>query len=423
ACRDTAVAHGHSGECVRARPARAPRALRGDRAGGRPQPQVAGLDLDDWHRRHHLRLPRPAPADVQVRPVVSERRARRPQPVCTAGRGLPAPGLRGLLRHLHGARGDAPAARAVERVPVAGPDAAQLDRSIPAARRRAGRPYRRRVRADPGLHLSVPMKLDAAVPAGPLADKWDRHKFESKLVNPANRRRHTVIVVGTGLAGASAAASLGELGYNVLSFCIQDSARRAHSIAAQGGINAAKNYQNDGDSAQRLFYDTIKGGDYRSREANVYRLAQLSVNIIDQCVAQGVPLARAYGGQPDNRAFGAAPVSRTFLARAQAGQQLVLGAYQSLMRQVESRTVKMFTQREMLDLVVVDGRARGIICRNLVTGAIERYVADAVCLATGGYGTAYYLSTNAVGSNVTAAWRAHKRGALFANPCFTQIHP
>ena len=267
------------------------------------------------------------------------------------------------------------------------------------------------------------MTLDAKVPSGPLADKWDRHRFESKLVNPANRRRHTVIIVGTGLAGASAAASLGELGYNVLSFCIHDSARRAHSIAAQGGINAAKNYRNDGDSLWRLFYDTIKGGDYRSREANVYRLAQLSVNIIDQCVAQGVPFAREYGGQLDNRSFGGAQVSRTFYARGQTGQQLLLGAYQSMMRQVAAGGVKVFPQREMLDLVVSGGRARGIVCRNLTTGQIERHVADAVCLATGGYGTAYYLSTNAVNSNVTAAWRAHKRGALFANPCFTQIHP
>ena len=267
------------------------------------------------------------------------------------------------------------------------------------------------------------MTLDSKVPSGPLASKWDTHRFESKLVNPANRRRHSVIIVGTGLAGASAAASLGELGYRVLSFCIHDSPRRAHSIAAQGGINAAKNYQNDGDSIWRLFYDTIKGGDYRAREANVYRLAQLSVNIIDQCVAQGVPFAREYGGQLDNRSFGGAQVSRTFYARGQTGQQLLLGAYQSMMRQVERGTVTMFAQREMLDLVVVDGRARGIICRNLVTGEIERHVADAVCLATGGYGTAYYLSTNAVNSNVTAAWRAHRRGALFANPCFTQIHP
>ena len=267
------------------------------------------------------------------------------------------------------------------------------------------------------------MTLDARIPSGPLAEKWDRHRFESKLVNPANRRKYTVIIVGTGLAGASAASSLGELGYNVLSFCIQDSARRAHSIAAQGGINAAKNYQNDGDSIQRLFYDTVKGGDYRSREANVYRLAQLSVNIIDQCVAQGVPFAREYGGLLDNRSFGGAQVSRTFYARGQTGQQLLLGAYQSMMRQVERGTVTAYANREMLDLVTVNGQARGIICRDLTTGKIERYAAHAVLLCTGGYGTAYYLSTNAVNSNVTAAWRAYKRGAFFANPCYTQIHP
>jgi succinate dehydrogenase / fumarate reductase, flavoprotein subunit len=267
------------------------------------------------------------------------------------------------------------------------------------------------------------MTLDPKTPAGALADKWDRHRFESKLVNPANRRKYTVIIVGTGLAGASAASSLGELGYNVLSFCIQDSPRRAHSIAAQGGINAAKNYQNDGDSIQRLFYDTVKGGDYRSREANVYRLAQLSVNIIDQCVAQGVPFAREYGGLLDNRSFGGAQVSRTFYARGQTGQQLLLGAYQSMMRQAERGSVKSFANREMLDLVVVNGQARGIIVRNLTTGTLERYVGHAVLLCSGGYGTAYYLSTNAVNSNVTAAWRAHKRGAFFANPCYTQIHP
>jgi succinate dehydrogenase / fumarate reductase flavoprotein subunit len=267
------------------------------------------------------------------------------------------------------------------------------------------------------------MTLDSKAPAGPLADKWDRYRFESKLVNPANRRKFTIIIVGTGLAGASAASSLGELGYNVKSFCIHDSPRRAHSIAAQGGINAAKNYQNDGDSIQRLFYDTIKGGDYRSREANVFRLAQLSVNIIDQCVAQGVPFAREYGGLLDNRSFGGAQVSRTFYARGQTGQQLLLGAYQSMMRQVQKGTVEMLTNREMLDLVVVKGQARGIICRNLVTGELERHAAHAVLLCTGGYGTAYYLSTNAVNSNVTAAWRAHKRGAFFANPCYTQIHP
>jgi succinate dehydrogenase / fumarate reductase flavoprotein subunit len=267
------------------------------------------------------------------------------------------------------------------------------------------------------------MALDSKTPGGPLADKWDRHKFEVKLVNPANKRKFTVIVVGTGLAGASAAASLGELGYNVLSFCIHDSPRRAHSIAAQGGINAAKNYKNDGDSVYRLFYDTIKGGDYRAREANVYRLAQLSVNIIDQCVAQGVPFAREYGGLLDNRSFGGAQVSRTFYARGQTGQQLLLGAYQALMRQVDAKTVTLLPRREMLDLVVINGKARGIICRNLVTGETEKYAAHAVLLTTGGYGTAYYLSTNAVNSNVTAAWRAHKRGAFFANPCYTQIHP
>src|SRR5213082_2559165 len=267
------------------------------------------------------------------------------------------------------------------------------------------------------------MELRARVPSGPIERKWDKHRFDMKLVNPANKRKYSVIVVGSGLAGGAAAASLSELGYNVKCFCFQDSPRRAHSIAAQGGINAAKNYQNDGDSIQRLFYDTVKGGDYRSREANVYRLAQLSVDIIDHCVAQGVPFAREYGGLLENRSFGGAQVSRTFYARGQTGQQLLLGAYQSLMRQVHKGTVRLFARREMLDLVLVEGRARGIVCRNLVTGEIERYAAHAVILATGGYGTVYYLSTNAVNSNVTASWRAAKRGALFANPCFTQIHP
>jgi succinate dehydrogenase / fumarate reductase, flavoprotein subunit len=267
------------------------------------------------------------------------------------------------------------------------------------------------------------MTLDSKVPGGPIEGKWDRHKFESKLVNPANRRKLTVLCVGTGLAGASASAALGELGYNVLTFCIHDSPRRAHSIAAQGGINAAKNYRNDGDSIYRLFYDTVKGGDYRAREANVYRLAQVSVDIIDQCVAQGVPFAREYGGLLDNRSFGGAQVSRTFYARGQTGQQLLIGAYQSMMRQVDAGTVKLMPQREMLDVVLIDGQARGIITRNLVTGELEKWAGDAVLLCTGGYGTVYYLSTNAVNSNVTAAWRAHKRGALFANPCFTQIHP
>ncbi len=267
------------------------------------------------------------------------------------------------------------------------------------------------------------MILDGKVPGGPLESKWDRHKFAMSLVSPANRRKHTVIVVGTGLAGASAAATLGELGYNVLAFTILDSPRRAHSIAAQGGINAAKNYKNDGDSVYRLFYDTIKGGDYRSREANVYRLAQVSVDIIDQCVAQGVPFAREYGGLLANRSFGGAQVSRTFYARGQTGQQLLLGAYGSLMRQVDSGQVKIFPRREMLDLVLVDGRARGIVTRNLITGAMERYAADAVLLCTGGYGNVYFLSTNAGNSNVTAAWRCAKRGAYMANPCYVQIHP
>ncbi len=265
--------------------------------------------------------------------------------------------------------------------------------------------------------------LNSGIPDGPLEAKWERHKNEMKLVNPANKRKHTVIVVGTGLAGASAAASLGELGYNVLSFCFQDSPRRAHSIAAQGGINAAKNYTNDGDSVFRLFYDTIKGGDFRAREANVYRLAEVSANIIDQCAAQGVPFAREYGGYLANRSFGGAQVSRTFYARGQTGQQLLLGAYSALMRQVGAGKVHLFPRREMLDLVVIDGAARGIIVRDMVTGALESYVADAVCLATGGYVNVFYLSTNAKGCNVTATWRAHRRGAFFANPCYTQIHP
>ncbi|MGB7168269.1 MAG: fumarate reductase/succinate dehydrogenase flavoprotein subunit [Acidobacteriaceae bacterium] len=267
------------------------------------------------------------------------------------------------------------------------------------------------------------MKLNAGIPSGPIEQAWDKARFDMKLVNPANKRRHTLIVVGSGLGGASASASLGELGYNVLCFCFQDSPRRAHSIAAQGGINAAKNYQNDGDSIYRLFYDTVKGGDFRAREANVYRLAQNSVRIIDQCVAQGVPFAREYGGSLENRSFGGAQVSRTFYARGQTGQQLLLGAYQALERQIDLGQVTMFPRTEMLDLIVIDGQARGIVTRNLVTGKIGVYLADAVILATGGYGNVYYLSTNAKGSNATAIWRAYKRGALFANPCFTQIHP
>ena len=267
------------------------------------------------------------------------------------------------------------------------------------------------------------MKLDARIPGGPLADKWDTHRFEMKLVNPANKRKFHVIVVGSGLAGASAAASMSELGYNVSCFCFQDSPRRAHSIAAQGGINAAKNYRNDGDSVHRLFYDTIKGGDFRAREANVYRLAQISVNIIDQCVAQGVPFAREYGGLLANRSFGGAQVSRTFYARGQTGQQLLLGAYQALEKEVARGGVKMYARHEMLDLVVVEGRARGIVTRDLVSGKIEAHAADAVVLATGGYGNVFFLSTNAKGCNVTATYRAWKHGAAFGNPCYTQIHP
>lgn len=267
------------------------------------------------------------------------------------------------------------------------------------------------------------MKLDSKIPSGPLQDKWDKHRFDMKLVNPANKRKFKVLVVGSGLAGSSAAASLAELGYQVECFCFQDSPRRAHSIAAQGGINAAKNYQNDGDSIWRLFYDTIKGGDFRAREANVYRLAQVSNNIIDQCVAQGVPFAREYGGYLSNRSFGGAQVSRTFYARGQTGQQLLLGAYSALSRQIGLGTVKMHTRTEMLELVVIDGAAKGIVTRNLVTGKIESHVGDAVVLGTGGYGNVFYLSTNAKGCNVTAAYRAYKKGACFANPCYTQIHP
>jgi succinate dehydrogenase / fumarate reductase flavoprotein subunit len=265
--------------------------------------------------------------------------------------------------------------------------------------------------------------LDGNSPKGPIEDRWDKHRFEMKLVNPANKRKFTIIVVGSGLAGASAAATLGELGYNVKCFCYQDSPRRAHSIAAQGGINAAKNYRNDGDSIYRLFYDTVKGGDFRARESNVYRLAQVSVDIIDQCVAQGVPFAREYGGMLDNRSFGGAQVSRTFYARGQTGQQLLLGAYQALERQIAAGKVQMYPRTEMLDLVLIDGRARGIVTRNMITGKIESHIGDAVVLGTGGYGNVFYLSTNAKGCNTTAIWRAYKRGAYLANPCYTQIHP
>src|SRR3989449_170390 len=298
-----------------------------------------------------------------------------------------------------------------------------------AARRRCRdrRAHHRRVRLHSGRGAprdgSLMMELRAKIPSGPLAEKWERHRSEIKLVNPANKLKHEIIVVGSGLAGASAAASLAELGYRVSCFCFQDSPRRAHSIAAQGGINAAKNYQNDGDSVFRLFYDTIKGGDFRAREANVYRLAEVSASIIDQCAAQGVPFAREYGGLLANRSFGGVQVSRTFYARGQTGQQLLLGAYQALSRQIGSGGVRMHPRAEMLDLVVIEGRARGIIVRDLVTGAVSAHASDAVVLATGGYSNVYYLSTNAKGCNVTAIWRAYKRGATFANPCFTQIHP
>ncbi|KOX20835.1 fumarate reductase/succinate dehydrogenase flavoprotein subunit [Nocardiopsis sp. NRRL B-16309] len=277
--------------------------------------------------------------------------------------------------------------------------------------------------SDNDLYIEGAPIRDEKAPEGPINERWDKRRFSAKLVNPANRRKLSVIIVGTGLAGASAAATLGEAGYNVTSFCYQDSPRRAHSIAAQGGINAAKNYRNDGDSIYRLFYDTVKGGDFRSRESNVYRLAQTSVEIIDQCVAQGVPFAREYGGLLDNRSFGGVQVSRTFYARGQTGQQLLIGAYQALERQVAAGTVQMNTRHEMLEVIVVDGKARGIIARDMVTGEIETHFADAVVLATGGYGNVFFLSTNAMGCNVTAAWRAHRKGALFANPCYTQIHP
>ena len=265
--------------------------------------------------------------------------------------------------------------------------------------------------------------LDAKIPDGPIAEKWTKHKNDIDLVNPANKRNIDIIMIGTGLAGASAAATLAELGYNVKTFCFQDSPRRAHSIAAQGGINASKNYQGDGDSDYRLFYDTVKGGDYRSREANVYRLAEVSGNIIDQCVAQGVPFAREYGGLLDNRSFGGVLVSRTFYAKGQTGQQLLLGAYSAMNRQINRGKIQSFNRHEMMDVVLIDGKARGIIARDLVSGKIERHSAHAVVLASGGYGNVFFLSTNAMGSNVTAAWRAHKKGAFFANPCFTQIHP
>src|SRR5262249_28626629 len=421
--------HLQDGDDVLRQPAGAPDRVREEEVGRPAEPQNTGVDDDDRLRAVADGLP--------DHPRQGVPRGLGRQRVRMAGgrtRSLP-PGDGDLLqsaagRLLHpldGGRRIASVARRLERVPVARPRSSAGDAEAAHGRQGARGPDRGRLHRHRGVGLHhagrTRMRLDARTPPGPIERKWDGHRFEMKLVNPANKRKYPIIVVGTGLAGASAAASLGELGYNVLNFCIQDSPRRAHSIAAQGGINAAKNYQNDGDSVYRLFYDTVKGGDYRSRESNVYRLAQLSVNIIDQCVAQGVPFAREYGGLLDNRSFGGAQVSRTFYARGQTGQQLLLGAYQSLMRQVHQQTVRIFPRREMLDLVLIDGKARGIITRNLITGEIERSAGDAVILATGGYGTAYYLSTNAVNSNVTAAWRAHKRGALFANPCYTQIHP
>src|ERR1019366_3221713 len=335
----------------------------------------------------------------------------------------------GVLCVGRGAAMPAPEPRRQQHVPIAGLE----ERGLSAIPRQCGTGGRGghlyRLHLHPGrdpLWLwkgSIEVNLDAKIPTGPLAAKWDKHKFDLKLVNPANKRKFDIIVVGSGLAGASAAASLAELGYQVKCFCFQDSPRRAHSIAAQGGINAAKNYQNDGDSVYRLFYDTIKGGDFRSREANVYRLAEVSNLIIDQCVEQGVPFAREYGGYLDNRSFGGTQVQRTFYAAGQTGQQLLLGAYMAMERQVALGTVQMFPQTEMLDVVLVDGHAKGIITRDLRTGKIDKYAADAVVLATGGYGNVFYLSTNARGCNVTATYRAYKKGALFANPCFTQIHP
>src|SRR5690606_23806010 len=325
----------------------------------------------------------------------------------------------------------APLPRRVVDVPVARREPPQI-RPVPHRSRRLPRgdhhhrqpelSHRRHVR----LHqVSEAMTVDlrSNEPTGPIEQRWTKHKAESKLVAPANRRKYEVIVVGSGLAGGAAAATLGELGYKVKCFCFQDSPRRAHSIAAQGGINAAKNYQNDGDSVFRLFYDTVKGGDFRARESNVYRLAELSVNIIDQCVAQGVPFAREYGGHLANRSFGGAQVSRTFYARGQTGQQLLLGAYSALSREISAGTVQMYPRTEMLDLVVVDGHAKGIVSRDLVTGRVQAHLADVVVLCTGGYGNVFFLSTNAKGCNASAVWRAHRRGALFANPCFTQIHP
>src|SRR2546422_588733 len=378
-----------------------------------------------WGGGDHRAVRDLSPARLHLRARQSELRPGRRVP--QRDRKLPRVAGVGWLRRRHGRRGPARLPRPVERVSDPGPQPAP-DRTVASRRGGDGRGAdHRRLHRHPGGGArrgpALTVELRSKVPSGPLAEQWERHRAEIKLVNPANKLKHRIIVVGSGLAGASAAASLAELGYNVSCFCFQDSARRAHSIAAQGGINAAKNYQNDGDSVFRLFYDTVKGGDFRAREANVYRLAQISVNIIDQCVAQGVPFAREYGGLLANRSFGGVQVSRTFYARGQTGQQLLLGAYQALSRQIALGKVTMYPRSEMLDLVVVDGRARGIIVRDLVNGRVSAHVGDAVVLATGGYSNVFYLSTNAKGCNVTAIWRAHKRGAAFANPCFTQIHP
>src|SRR3954453_569142 len=330
------------------------------------------------------------------------------------------------LHLYHGAGGGASVTRGVEQRPKSGDEPAGTQSPSAHCCPGPGAPHLAGLYRHPAGRVRrscAIIELRSHSPAGPIEQKWDKHRFEMRLVNPANKRKYTILVVGSGLAGASAAASLSELGYNVKCFCFQDSPRRAHSIAAQGGINAAKNYRNDGDSVYRLFYDTVKGGDFRAREANVYRLAQISVEIIDQCVAQGVPFAREYSGYLDNRSFGGAQVSRTFYARGQTGQQLLLGAYQALERQIGHGTVAMYPRSEMLDLIVIDGKARGVVTRDLITGKLESHLADAVVLGTGGYGNVYYLSPNAKGSNTTAIWRAYKRGALFANPCFTQIHP
>src|SRR6266536_3830964 len=430
--RPAAVARARRSDRVpRGAPVGSPRGDQGElaRAPGRLSPaRSRGGDVRGPHdavgRRHHRRVRRLSSARPHVRGRESGLRPRRR--VSQSG-GEPAALARGgrLYRGRHRGRTAYPA-RGVERAPDPGPEP-PADVPLAALLGGAHRGTRHGgLRGGSGRgagRRGALMELRSKVPGGPLAEKWQRHRADLKLVNPANKLKHHIIVVGSGLAGASAAASLAELGYEVTCFCFQDSPRRAHSIAAQGGINAAKNYPNDGDSVFRLFYDTVKGGDFRARESNVYRLSQISLNIIDQCVAQGVPFAREYGGMLANRSFGGAQVSRTFYARGQTGQQLLLGAYQALCRQIGLGTVKMFPRTEMLDVVLIGGHAKGIVVRNLVTGAISSHAGDAVVLATGGYGNVFFLSTNAKGCNVTATWRAYKQGAAFANPCYTQIHP